>query len=149
LPLDAPLTSDIGGLAAPMSNWVRRIEGPADVQPATEAAFRASLTPPGVTTLILPADAAWGEADAVSLGKVVLSPPPVVDVDAVRQVAAAIRSAPGRVGMIVRGRAARADALEIAGQISAACDVRLFSEVLIARMQRGRGRVAPTRIPYP
>ncbi|TPK83303.1 acetolactate synthase large subunit [Mesorhizobium sp. B2-4-13] len=150
LPLDAPLTSDIEGLAAPMSKWVRRIGGPADVQPATEAAFRASLTPPGVTTLILPADAAWGDADPVSPpGKVELAPPPAVDIDAVRAVATAIRAAPGRVGMIVRGRAARADALEIAGQISAACDVRLFSEVLIARMQRGRGRVAPTRIPYP
>ncbi|TJW68655.1 MAG: acetolactate synthase large subunit, partial [Mesorhizobium sp.] len=31
LPLDAPLTSDIESLAAPMSNWVRRISGPADV----------------------------------------------------------------------------------------------------------------------
>ena len=72
LPLDAPLTSDIEGLAAPMSNWVRRIAGPADVQPATEAAFRASLTPPGVTTLILPADAAWGDAEPASPGKVVL-----------------------------------------------------------------------------
>jgi acetolactate synthase-1/2/3 large subunit len=69
--------------------------------------------------------------------------------EAVRETAAAIRAAPGRVGMIVRGRAARADGLEIAGQISTAGDVRLFSEVLIARMQRGRGRVAPTRIPYP
>ncbi|TGV77060.1 hypothetical protein EN788_68020, partial [Mesorhizobium sp. M2D.F.Ca.ET.145.01.1.1] len=45
--------------------------------------------------------------------------------------------------------AAREDALEIAGQISAVSDVRLFSDVLIARMQRGRGRVAPTRVPYP
>lgn len=149
LPLDAPLTSDIEGIAAPMSNWVRRIAGPADVQPATEAAFRASLTPPAVTTLILPADAAWGGADPASPGKVVLAPPPAVDMNAVREIAAAIRGAPGRVGMVLRGRAARSDALEIAGQISTASDVRLFSEVLIARMQRGRGRVAPTRIPYP
>ena len=149
LALDAPLTSDIESLAAPMSNWVGRVDGPADVGPAAEAAFRASLTPPGVATLILPADAAWGEVGAVSLDKVKLSPPPAVDMDAVRKVAAAIRAAPGRAGMIVRGRAARADALEIAGQISTAGDVRLFSEVLIARMQRGRGRVAPTRIPYP
>lgn len=149
LPLDAPLTSDIEGLAAPMSQWVRRIDGPADVQPATEAAFRASLTPPGVTTLILPADAAWGDAAPVTLSRVALSPPPATDMEAVREIAKAIRAAPGRVGMIVRGQAARADALEVAGRISAACDVRLFSDVLIARMQRGRGRVAPTRIPYP
>ncbi|CAN7308099.1 acetolactate synthase large subunit [Mesorhizobium sp. LjRoot246] len=149
LSLDAPLTSDIEGLAAPMSTWVGRVNGPADVAPAAEAAFRASLTPPGVATLILPADAAWGEVDAVSVGKVKLSPMPAVDMDAVRKIAGAIRSAPGRVGMVVRGKAARADALAIAGQISAGSDVRLFSEVLIARMQRGRGRVAPTRIPYP
>lgn len=48
LPLDAPLTSDIEGLAAPMSNWIRRIEGPADVQPATEAAS-CRLMPHGAT----------------------------------------------------------------------------------------------------
>ncbi|MBB6412875.1 acetolactate synthase large subunit [Mesorhizobium sangaii] len=149
LPLDAPLTSDIESLAKPMSNWVRRIAGPDDVAPATEAAFRASLTPPGVTTLILPADAAWGEVGAASIGKVKLAPPPAVDMDAVRTVAAAIRAAPGRAGIIVRGQVARADALAVAGQISTGSDVRLFSEVLIARMQRGRGRVAPTRIPYP
>ena len=148
LALDAPLTSDIESLASPMSNWVRRIEGPADVVAATEAAFRASLSPPGIATLILPADAAWGEAHMVSARKVELAQS-TVDMGAVQNAAEAIRGAPGRAGIIVRGRAARADALAIAGQISAAQDVRLFSEVLVARMERGRGRVAPTRIPYP
>ncbi|TPN76849.1 acetolactate synthase large subunit [Mesorhizobium sp. CU2] len=149
LALDAPLTSDIEGLAAPMSNWVRRIAGPADIAPAAQEAIRASLTPPSVTTLILPADAAWGEASPVRLAKVDLPAPPAVNMDAVREIAEAVRGASGRVGMIVRGQAARADALEIAGQIAQARGVRLFSEVLIARIQRGRGRVAPTRIPYP
>ncbi|MDX8441071.1 acetolactate synthase large subunit [Mesorhizobium australafricanum] len=149
LPLDAPLTSDIEGLAAPMSNWVHRIAGPADIAPAAQAAFRASLTPPGVTTLILPADAAWGDASPLRSAKVVLAPTPAIDMDGVRKIAEAVRAAPGRVGMVLRGLAAREGALEIAGQISAASGARLFSEVLIARMQRGRGRVAPTRIPYP
>ena len=149
LPLDAPLTSDIEGLAAPMSNWVRRIAGPHDIAPAAQGAFRAALTPPGIATLILPADAAWGDAGPAASAGVELAPPPAIDMDMVRGIGHAIRSRPGRVGMIVRGQAARADALAIAGQIAAASDVRLFSEVLIARMQRGRGRVAPTRIPYP
>src|SRR3954470_5863572 len=30
LALDAPLTTDIESLAAPMSNWVRRVSGPGD-----------------------------------------------------------------------------------------------------------------------
>jgi acetolactate synthase-1/2/3 large subunit len=149
LPLDAPLTSDIEGLAAPMSNWVGRIAGPADIAPVAEAAFRASMTPAGVATLILPADAAWGDASPVQSPRVELAPPPEIDMDRVRSIAEAVRAAPGRVGMVLRGLAARQDALKIAGQISAALGVRLFSEVLIARMQRGRGRTAPTRIPYP
>lgn len=51
--------------------------------------------------------------------------------------------------MVVGGTAARADALAIAGRIATACDVRLFNEVLVAHTQRGLGRVAPVRIPYP
>ena len=149
LPLDAPLTTDIESLAAPMSNWVRRIAGPSDIALAAQEAIRASLSPPGIATLILPADAAWGEASPVPLAKIELPPPQTVNMDVVRAIAEAVRAAPGRVGMIVRGQAGRADALEIAGQIAEARGVRLFSDVLIARIQRGRGRVAPTRIPYP
>lgn len=57
--------------------------------------------------------------------------------------------APGRVGIVVGDAAARADLLKIAGQIAVAGNVRLFSEVLVARMECGVGRVAPIRIPYP
>ncbi|MBB3145429.1 acetolactate synthase-1/2/3 large subunit [Phyllobacterium trifolii] len=149
LPFDAPLTTDIDGLAAPMSNWVYRISGPADVGPATEAAYRASLVPAGIATLILPADAAWGDAAAVLPNKVVLPAPPTVPTDRVRGIADAIRGAPGRVGILVGGTAAQPDGLEVAGQIAAARNVRLFGEVGVARMARGAGRVAPTRIPYP
>ncbi|ASY70650.1 acetolactate synthase large subunit [Sinorhizobium fredii] len=149
LPLDAPLTTDIESLAAPMSNWVHRIGGPEDVALSTEAAYRAALLPPGIATLILPANAAWGEVVPTRPNRVVLPAPATVSIDIVRKVAAAIRNAPGRVGVLVSGAAAREDCLLIAGQIAAHCDVRLFSEVLVARMERGAGRVAPTRIPYP
>lgn len=150
LPLDAPLTSDIEGLARPMSNWVRRVSGPDDVGPAAEAAYRAALTPPGVATLILPADAAWGEPTGQgALTKVTIDPPRAPDADAVRDIAKAIRANPGRVGMVLSGVAALADGLELAGRIASECDVMLFNEVLVAHTQRGRGRTAPPRIPYP
>ena len=42
LPLDAPLTTDIESLAAPMSNWVRRVKDPADVGPTVAAAVQAA-----------------------------------------------------------------------------------------------------------
>lgn len=149
LALDAPLTSDIESLAAPMSNWVRRVGGPDDVASSAEAAYRASLLPPGIATLILPANAAWGEVEPAPLRRIMVPAPPVINADTVRRIADAIRNALGRVGLVVSGVAARADSLEIAGQIAAARNVRLFSEVLVARMERGVGRVAPTRIPYP
>ena len=149
LPLDAPLTSDIESLAAPMSNWVRRIEGPDDVATATKAAVHASLSPPGIATLILPGDAAWGEARPPASAVIDRPRPSATKSEAIRGAAEAIRRARGRSAILVRGLAAHADSLEIAGQISAALDVRLFSEVQVAHMQRGAGRVAPTRIPYP
>lgn len=150
LPLDAPLTTDIEGLAAPMSNWMRRVNGPLDVGPTAEAAYRASLSPPGVATMILPADAAWGEVATPSPSrKISIDTPRSPDPQTVRAVASAIRANPGRVAAVVGGTAARADALAIAGRIATACDVRLFNEVLVAHTQRGLGRVAPVRIPYP
>ena len=144
LPLDAPLTSDIDGLARPMSNWVRRVTGPDDVGPAAEAAYRAALTPPGVATLILPADAAWGEPTGQRpLQRVVLDPPRAPDADAVHDVARAIRANPGHVGMVLSGAAVLSDGLELSGRIAAECNVTLFNEVLVAHTQRGRGRTAP------
>ena len=64
LPLDAPLTTDIEGLAAPMSNWVRRVNGPPMSAPQPRRPIAPALSPPGVATMILPADAAWGEVAA-------------------------------------------------------------------------------------
>src|SRR5690606_36523149 len=57
---DAPLTSDIESLARPMSDWVHRIQSADDVSPAAASAIEAARAEPGgISTLILPADAAW------------------------------------------------------------------------------------------
>src|SRR5262245_19645823 len=122
LPLDAPLTTDIEALAAPMSNWVRRVNGSLDIGLAAEAAYRASLSPPGVATIILPADASWGEVSPPPrLRRVLVDAPRGPSPETVRAVASAIRANPGRAGMVVSGAAARADALAIAGRIATAC----------------------------
>jgi acetolactate synthase I/II/III large subunit len=149
LSLDAPLTSDIESLAAPMSNWVHRIRSAEDIAGATEAAYRAAMSPPGIATLILPADAAWGDVSGEPPSVGSHPKPAAVNMDRVREVAAAIRTTPGEAGILVAGAAARADCLEIAGAIAAARDVRLLGEMQLARMERGGGRVSATRIPYP
>src|SRR5215218_6882152 len=61
---DAPLTSDVEGVAKPFSDWVRTSADASSVPRDGAAAVAAAMAPPGrVATLILPADASWNEAD--------------------------------------------------------------------------------------
>ena len=63
---DAPLTSDIEGIARPMSHWVRTSLNSLDVSANGAAAIEAATQAPGqIATLILPADTAWGPAQNV------------------------------------------------------------------------------------
>ena len=62
---NAPLTSDIEGLARPMSQWVRTSPTSSAVsKDGADAIAAAKLGQ--VATLILPADTAWGDADAIA-----------------------------------------------------------------------------------
>ncbi|MFC4175449.1 acetolactate synthase large subunit [Microvirga sp. GCM10011540] len=145
---DAPLTSDIESLARPMSHWVRRIADAESVGPDTAAAYAAAMSLPGVTTLILPADAAWGEASDKPISRAVVPDPQPVAAEAVRAAADAVRSG-RRAALFMSGRALRADALEIAGRIAEATGVRLMAQTSNGRIERGVGRVPVTKVPYP
>src|SRR5262245_41370840 len=64
---NAPLTSDIEGLARPMSSWVRTSPDSKSVAADGAAAIAAARSaPPQVATLILPADTAGNEADGIA-----------------------------------------------------------------------------------
>jgi acetolactate synthase-1/2/3 large subunit len=147
LPYDAPLTSDIEGLARPVSDWVGRIGTAADVGAMTVAAWRAAVGTPGIATLILPADAAWGDAAGARVETAV--PPPVraVDTEALKTAATWLRSG-RRIGLMMSGRALRASALEAAGRIAAHTGCRLLCQMSNSRVERGRGRVDVERVPY-
>src|SRR6476661_5601840 len=63
---NAPLTSDIEGLAAPMSHWVKTSPNSRTIASDGALAIQAARQTPGqIATLILPADTAWGPADGV------------------------------------------------------------------------------------
>ncbi|HUX74275.1 MAG TPA: acetolactate synthase large subunit [Steroidobacteraceae bacterium] len=152
LAYDAPLTSDIESLARPMSQFVRRVRGADDVQRATAEVYGAALSPPGVATLILPADAAWSEAAAISAPAAAPLPTPrQADAGGIRRIAQSLRDcrrSGRRPGLMLSGAALRAPATAIADRIAQACNARLLTETLSGRMERGLGRVVVGKIPY-
>ncbi len=146
---DAPLTSDVEGLAAPMSAWVHTVPDAASVRAAAAEAIRAALTPPcGVATLILPSDSSWDETADVEPITVEAPAPAVPDAATVRAAAAALRES-RRVVIMLNGAATSPAGLALAGRIGAATGARLYAHTGATRIGRGAGRVAVERFPYP
>ncbi|MDE2362090.1 MAG: acetolactate synthase large subunit [Hyphomicrobiales bacterium] len=149
LEYDAPLTSDIAALARPMSHWVNAARSADEVSALAAEAIAAANTAPGrIATLILPADAAWGETRA-QLSNV--APPAArrkVDRDSVRDAARRIRDGKKTV-LLLSGVALRAGALAVAGRIAKAFGVALLAQQSNGRMERGAGRTPIERVPYP
>ncbi|HWJ72529.1 MAG TPA: acetolactate synthase large subunit [Kaistia sp.] len=150
LGFDAPLSTDIDSLARPMSNFVRRATGADDVEPAAEAMIAAAIETPGVATLILPSDAAWGSISTDDEARSArIAPAPQVDEARIAELADALQAAGGRAGLLLAGTAPHGAALELAGRIAARTGARLFGEVLNGRSERGGGCVPLERTPYP
>ena len=145
---DAPLTSDVEGVAWPFSDWVRTSADSRSVARDGADAVAAAMTPPGrIATLILPADASWNEAD----GPAPL--PPVggrasVAPEAIFHVARVLRSGESAV-LLMGDHALREPGLMLAGRIAAKTGARLLAQTLNARVERGAGRVAIDFLPYP
>lgn len=145
LPYDAPLTSDIESLARPMSDWVRRIHGANDVSVATVEAIEQARKGQ-VTTLILPADAAWGEAPAINR---TASPyePTHTNTESVNHCAELLKN--GRKTLILLGgKALRTEAAKEAKRIADATGAVLLAQGSNARIERGWGRIDIDRIPF-
>ncbi|MCC6467519.1 MAG: acetolactate synthase large subunit [Alphaproteobacteria bacterium] len=145
---DAPLTSDAEGLARPVSAWVRRSANAETVGADAADAIAAALAPPGqVATLILPADTAWTEGGRVARLGTIQKPAPV-RAEAIDAAARAVRAGAGTM-LLLGHTALRQQGLDWAGAIAAKTGCRFMAQMSNARMQRGAGRVAIDRIPYP
>jgi len=145
---DAPLTSDIEGVARPFSDWVRTSADSRSVARDGAVAVAAAMTPPGrVATLILPADVSWNEADGPAPLPPVEGRAPAAP-EAISDVARALRSGEPAV-LFMGGHALREPGLTLAGRIAAKTGARLLAQTLNARVERGAGRVAVDFLPYP
>src|SRR5215207_9853095 len=145
---DAPLTSDVEGVAWPFSDWVRTSADSRSVAGDGADAVAAAMAPPGrVATLILPADASWNEADGPAPlptvgGRASVAP------EAIFHVARVLRSGESAV-LLMGDHALREPGLMLVGRIAAKTRARLLAQTLNARVERGAGRVAVDFLPYP
>jgi acetolactate synthase-1/2/3 large subunit len=144
-PLDAPLASDIVGVAHNVSRWVREASGPESVGSDTSDAIEAAQRG-GVATLILPADASW--LDGGQPGRVVAARGSVpVAVDDVDLVAKALgRGEPS--ALLLGGAAVTERGLVAAARVAEATGAKLLCETFPARLERGAGLPAVERLAY-
>jgi acetolactate synthase-1/2/3 large subunit len=145
---DAPLTSDIEGAARPFSSWVRTSPDAKRVAADGAAAIAAARSPPGqVATLILPADTAWNEGGDVAAVPAIPTRARVAP-EAVANAARILRSCE-KVLLLLGNQGLRATGLELASRIAAKTGARLLGQTFVGRIERGAGRVAIDRLPYP
>ena len=143
---DAPLTSDVEGVASPVSGWVKVSQSADDVAADGAEAVEAALKPPGqVATLILPADTAWNRT-AATVKPASPSSAKAYDENAVDEVASVLMGEEPCV-ILMNGHIT-SDKSELADRIAKATGARVIMDTFIPRLQRGAGRAELLRLPY-
>ncbi|MEM6387328.1 MAG: acetolactate synthase large subunit [Pseudomonadota bacterium] len=143
---DAPLQSDLDGVARSVSHWVGRADEADAVAQLGAEAIR--LARDGqIATVILPADSAWSESAAKPLPSV-KSPRKHMPDTARIQAAAKALSVPG-TALLVGGVGLYGADAETAGRIAAHTGARLLAPFFAARMEMGEGAVKFEQMYYP
>jgi len=144
---DSPLVSDIEGIARPYSRWLRTSRSAAELgRDGTEAIQAARMAPGRIATLIVPADAAWGEPGSLGPVPVTLAPalPPA---ERIERVAGLLRLGLP-TAFLLFGSALHGRGLAAAAEIAGATGAKLLCPYPLVRMERGAGRACVERIPY-
>ncbi len=143
---DAPLTSDVEGVASPVSGWVKVSQSADDVAADGAEAVEAALRPPGqVATLILPADTAWNRT-AATVKPASPASAKAYDENAVDEVASVLRG--DEPCVILMNGHVTSEKSELADRIAQATGARVIMDTFIPRLQRGAGRAELLRLPY-
>ncbi|MFD8497889.1 acetolactate synthase large subunit [Amycolatopsis sp. NPDC059657] len=144
---DAPLESDIEGLARTLNGWYRESAKTAEVGADAAAAVAAAQDAPGrIATLVLPADVSWGDGGAAA-SPVASRAPKTVAVSTIDAVAAVLRSG-DPVAFLIGGKGCHEAGLLAVSRISAATGAKAFIETFPARLERGAGLPSIDRLGY-
>ncbi|WP_375572662.1 acetolactate synthase large subunit [Ahrensia marina] len=143
---DAPLTSDLDGVANSVSHWVRRATDGSMVAELGADAIRVARNGQ-IATVILQADAAWG--DSVSGPKKAKPPAQKHRPDEARIAAAAKALREPGAALLANGPALFGPKADLVGQIAARTGCRLLAPFFAPRIALGGGAVAFEILPYP
>ena len=142
---NAPLTSDIEGLARPMSAWVKTSPDAKSV--AKDGAEAINEARHGkIATLILPADTAWNDADGIAQVPADKQQAGYA-ADAVEQAAKILHKGEPTL-LLMTGGALTDKGLALAAQIAGKTGCKVMGQTYNPKMARGRGRYSIDRIPY-
>ncbi|MFD2857319.1 acetolactate synthase large subunit [Seohaeicola zhoushanensis] len=146
---DAPLSADVEGACRPFSDWVRSGRDAASfAADAMEGLAVAKGKPGRIATLIAPADIGW-DAGAKVAKPVTPSAAAPLDENTLSDAVAALES--GDRTVIIAGLSVLEDTVALARLqgIAEKTGADLLAPVSNRRMERGHGRVAMKKIPYP
>ncbi len=148
---DAPLTSDIDTLAKNFSCWIKSCSTAETLGQDGADAYTASLRQSSgstgqIATLIMGADAAWGESPGPAAPNPVPQRAKVSEatVDAV----ASVIEKGAKTALLLEHHATEQAAMEAASKIASKTGCRLLNGTFPARVDGGPGRVSVERLPY-
>lgn len=149
VPFDAPLTSDIEGIARPFSAWVRTARSAMGLARDGADAVFAAMTPQPVSTgriatLAIPVDCAWGEGS----GPVAVAAPPVPATVAPARVEQVARGLGNDALLLLDGSALSAAGQVAAARIAAVTGCKVMAVTFPARIEQGPGLPPLARLPY-
>ena len=125
---NAPLNSDVIGLAQPISHWVRSVkDAPSLPADAADAVVAANVKPGQISTLIVPADCAWDESVRPEGAREMPVAPEVTD-DAVKTAAQMLGNGKATV-VLMSNMALSETCLELADKIATATGARIFCDI--------------------
>jgi acetolactate synthase-1/2/3 large subunit len=142
---DAPLTSDIEGIARPVSDWVHTSTAAEDIAVdgvrAVQAAGRKCIA-----TLILPADVSWGDNPAGAGPAAEIPPLTQVSGEKIESAVAMLRS--DKPGMILVGGDISLELGWALSSLGKKCGSRVCVETFPTRIRRGADSGMLEKLPY-
>jgi len=146
LKYNAPLTSDLDGLAKASSDWVGRSSSSDDLSLLGSEAWQAAHKFPGqIATMLVPADCAWDTTDKIG-DKLDIEGPEKINEDLIKK-SFEILSKDNSM-LFLGGDFLDEESITLAGKIATVCGCRLATDTFVKRHRRGKGLTKIEPIPY-